>query len=123
MWCRCCGAFDTEENCDLAVYRYLADEYRQACGDRPYDSHAHIALQIGARVFNVPVSALRSAKRGEQQLCETRQQLMAFTRIVSVAHPQPNSWKSIGRAFNRHHATVIHATHKHGDIIAKALQA
>jgi chromosomal replication initiation ATPase DnaA len=113
------AAFDTD-NCDLEIYRHLADEYHRACGLRPYDNHCLIALQIGARVFNVPVPDLQQPKRGLPHICDTRQKLMAFARLVDE---RSNSYKSIGRAFKRNHATVIHATHKHRDVIAMALQA
>lgn len=109
---------------EAAVFRQMAQDYHQACRQRPLDSRTLLALRIGARQFAVKPEALRRPERGggrPTHLVETRQKLMAFTRVVSLHSDAVNEWKKIGLAFNRSHATVIHAAHKYGGQITAAL--
>lgn len=107
---------------DMDRYRQMAVEYRQVCTKRPFVKRCDLAFMIGARQFSVNPNDLRRSERGGGRptwLVETRQKLMAFARIVSEGESgPPNSWKGIGRTFNRHHASVIHAAHKYGAEIA-----
>lgn len=114
-------SFLIADDIETARYRAMADDYRRACASRPGMKHCTIAFMVGAKAFGISAAALLSddKKRG---LCADRQKLMAFSRIVSVGTPVVNPWKGIGRAFMRHHATVIHATHKYGAQIAAAIQ-
>lgn len=87
--------------------RSLTEQYRMALKARPFANRIQLALTLGTRIFDVDTAMLRGPKR---KYSEARQQLMTF---VYVASEDGHNFKAIGRAFNRHHATVMHAVRKY----------
>jgi chromosomal replication initiation ATPase DnaA len=108
---------DIEEEC----FRTMATKYWETCATRRGFDRCQIALRVGAKGLDISIDSLHERRRCKA-LVEPRQKLMAFSRIVSLETDIVNSWKGIGRAFKRDHATVIHATHKYGDQISSALR-
>ncbi len=112
------------DDLDFERYRAMARDYHLTCSKRPFVKRCDLAFMIGARQFHVAPDDLRQCEPGGGRmtpLVETRQKLMAFARIVSERDDIVNSWKKIGKVFNRSHSTVIHAAHKYGEVIAAAL--
>lgn len=114
--------FPTDEEIDR--FCTMRDDYARKCKAEPFTSRCVIALSVGSRAFRIPIPLLQSARDQRQpQLVEDRQKLMAFSRVISLLHPQtPNTWKGIARAFNRKHPCVINAAHKFGAKIAAAME-
>lgn len=112
-------SFEDVETCQR--YRDAAQLYLEFCQKKPGENRCRVALVAGSMAFGKRISDLQSRAR-ETDLAEVRQQLMAFSRIVSVGPTRrPNSWKGIARVFHRSHATVIYATKKYGDAITKVI--
>lgn len=133
------GTFYLPTEDEIEKYGTMRDEYIRKCRVEPANNRCKVALAVGSRVFGVPIPMLQAARdcgadllyalaadearQRQTSLTETRQKLMAFSRVVSIGRQkEPNSWKAIGRAFNRSHCTVIHATQKYGGQIAAALE-
>ncbi len=105
---------------EIERYRWMAEEYRRICAERPFVNHCVISLIIGSRAFAIPISDLQAPKR-DPRLTPLRQKFMAFTRVVSIGGV-PNTWTSIGRTFHRTHGAVINAARLYGDVIAHAIE-
>lgn len=105
----------------IDLYRRMADDYRRTCAKNTSLNRTQIAVKIVARTINIPIATLQ-AKSRKHDIVETRLRLMAFTRIVSLDDRRPNPWKQIGRAFKRHHSTVISSVAKYGEEITHALE-
>jgi len=102
-------------------YRKAALSYFHYCRLHPGENQCRAALLVGSIHFETKIAALRSEDR-DSRLANIRQQLMAFSRVVSVDQPKQNSLPGIGRAFCRNHATVIYAVRKYGEAIKEALR-
>jgi chromosomal replication initiation ATPase DnaA len=98
----------TERRCQAA-----ARAYRQSCEMHPEQNRVRLAFFAGAVAFEAKPADLRSPRR---DLAEIRQQLMAFSQVISQG-----PWSAIGRMFCRHHSTVIHAAKKYGPAIAHVI--
>ncbi len=107
---------------DIERYCEMREDYLERCVKLPAMNRCQIALLVCAYGFEIPIEHLTAPGRGTHDMAETRQKLMAFSRIVSLGTPKLNTWKGIGRAFMRRHSTVIHATQKYGAQIAAALE-
>jgi hypothetical protein len=111
---------------EIALFCGMRDEYARRCRAEPFTNRCSIAMVVGARAFSIPPTVLKATRDQKQPgLVESRQMLMAFSRIVSLqVHPEtaPNPWKGIARVFCRTHPCVMHATHKFGQKIAAAME-
>jgi chromosomal replication initiation ATPase DnaA len=107
---------------DNDIYRQMKDEYLVACEQQPFVNHCILAMIAGAKTYKVSVAKLQSRDR-HREMTEIRQKVMAFARVVSITYEtRPNSWKGIGRAFKRHHQTVMHSERKFGPEIRSAIE-
>jgi chromosomal replication initiation ATPase DnaA len=104
------------------IERYVlaAESYRRCVRERPKENRCRIALIVGARIFSVPIAQLQAKRR--DRLTSIRQQLMAFSRVVSLGDDKPNSWMGIARCFNRRHQTVMHAALLYGELIEEIIR-
>ena len=107
---------------DIERYNEMREDYLERCVKLPTMNRCQIALLVCSYQFEIPVEHLTAPGRGRPELAEIRQKMMAFSRVVSLGTPRLNTWKGIGRAFQRRHSTVIHATQKYGAQIAAALE-
>lgn len=112
---------------DIEHFARAGHEYHQVCAMRPFVHRCQLAMSLCSRIFGIPIEDIKAQAPRQigraPAIVEMRQKWMAFARVVSLDSDVVNSWKRIGHAFDRHHATVIHATHKYGDQIATALRS
>lgn len=102
------------------------DEVFRAMRDAYLASHVKyngcmLTLNLCADGFGIPVTVLRGRQRGGG-IEMARAKLMAFSRVVSLDGPCPNSLISIARAFHRTHPNVIYCMNRYGADIAAALE-
>jgi len=102
-------------------FRKAALAYYRACEMYPAKNRCDIALMVASIHFEQDIKALQSEKRNGR-LANIRQQLMAFSRVVSLGAATPNSLPGIGRCFKRDHSTVIYAVKKYSRAISEALE-
>lgn len=107
---------------DEEAQRFLrmAIDYHNRCHIEPFLNRCVLALMVCAKGYELPIPLVQS-HAGQTKIGEDRQKMMAFSRVISLKAPCPNSWKGIARVFHRAHPTVIHATHKYGGRIAAIL--
>lgn len=96
-----------KEPSDIERIRRLTDSYRAVCRTRPFANRIQLALNLGARVFDLNAADLIGPQR---RFAVVRQQLMTFSFVVGVGG---HGYQPIGRVFHRHHATVMHAVLKY----------
>jgi len=100
-------------------FRNAAAAYRETCKARPSANRCKVAFMVGATTFKVTVETMQSkAKRSD--ISKVRQQLMAFSRVVSNGKRR-NSWKEIAKCFHVTHASVIYAHKRYGAAIARII--
>lgn len=101
-------------------YRQMAITYRRECERKPGGNRLQMVMKIGARVLDLPLDQMKARYGGPADVrSDDRSRLIAFTRLVDQAHPIP--LKQVGRAFGRHHSTVVWNVRRFRPEIAAAL--
>lgn len=98
---------------EIRRFQVMAEQYRLACQQRPFVNRALLAMNIGHAVLNIPAKSRRKAH------VEARQRIIAFTYVIGGGK---HSYCLIGRVFDLHHATVMHAVHKYEAAIREILR-
>jgi hypothetical protein len=107
---------------EIERLRHMANDYARVVHRKPFANHCIMAFEVCVHAVELPAEILRAKDRGNPPLCVLRQQMMAFSRVVSLRDTtRINSWKGLGRAFNRTHAAVMAATKKYGPAIEEVL--
>lgn len=104
---------------DISCLLALNEHYYDACMARPFVNRIILARKLGSKQFNIPVTELLAADSIDDRRAEVRQIIMAFTYVVGQGK---HKYMAIGRAFNRKHATVIHAVKKYENGLRELLR-